>query len=272
MSRIGIVGGMGPAATVDFMGKLVALTPATCDQEHLPVVVANLPHIPDRSRAILGEGDDPLPWMLKSIELLNDAGVGLVVVPCNTSHHWFDDMARASRAPMLHIARACVAALPPGEVTRVMLLATRGAIRSGFYQRELAERGLTCLAPDPAGAQASVDACIRAVKAGDVALGGTHLAAALADAQARGAQAVIMGCTEIPVAAAQIKDPGLLLVDSSLELARQAVRHALFLGWNRAPWVDRSDPVRDAVAPAAPAANLHAAAAPPHALVAPTQS
>jgi aspartate racemase len=247
---IGVLGGMGPAATVDFMGKLVGLTPAGCDQEHLPVLVANMPHVPDRSRAILGDGADPLPFMLRGIGLLNDAQVGVVVVPCNTSHHWYDAMSRACRAPILHIARACVAALPAGEVTKVMLLATRGAIQSGFYQRELAARGLNCMAPEPGAAQDGVDACIRAVKGGDVAAGSQHLALALAAARASGAQAVIMGCTEIPVAAALLQGQGLLLVDSSLELARQAVKHALYLGWNHAPWVDRAGRLAPAAAPA----------------------
>ncbi len=247
MTMIGVLGGMGPAATVDFMAKLVGLTPAGCDQEHLPVLVANLPHVPDRSRSILGNGADPLPHMLRGIQLLNEAEVGLVVVPCNTSHHWFDAMARACRAPMLHIARACVAALPAGAGLRVSLFATRGAIQSGFYQRELAARDLVCMAPDPEGAQAQVDACIQAVKAGDLDRGAACLAASLADASAQGAQAVIMGCTEIPVAAARLDAQGLQLVDSSLELARQAVNHALFLGWNRPPWVERPEP--RAVAP-----------------------
>ena len=240
MSIIGVLGGMGPAATADFMAKLVALTPAACDQEHLPVLVASLPHIPDRSKAILGDGPDPLPYLMSGIAVLNTAKVGLVVVPCNTSHHWFDAMAKACRAPMLHIARACVAALPASPTMRVSLFATRGAIHSGFYQRELAQRGLHCVVPDADGAQHDVDACIRAVKGGDLALGSACLAAALADAKSHGSQAVIMGCTEIPVAAAQLEDQGLLLVDSSLELARQAVKHALHLGWNRPPWADRS--------------------------------
>ena len=239
MSRIGVLGGMGPAATVDFMAKLVALTPATCDQDHLPVVVANLPHVPDRSRAILGDGPDPWPHMAAGVTVLNEAAVGLVVVPCNTSHHWFDAMARASRAPMLHIARACISALPADLLVRVSLFATRGAIASGFYQRALDQRGGVCMVPAPDGAQQAVDACIRAVKGGDLAGGSAHLASALADARRHGAQAVIMGCTEIPLAAAALQGHGLLLVDSTLELARQAVRHGLLLGWNRPPWAER---------------------------------
>jgi aspartate racemase len=252
MSRIGVLGGMGPAATVDFMAKLVALTPATCDQDHLPVVVANLPHVPDRSRAILGDGPDPWPHLAAGISVLNAADVGLVVVPCNTSHHWFEAMARASRAPMLHIARACTAALPADLLVRVSLFATRGAIASGFYQRELALRGGLCIVPAPDGAQQAVDACIRAVKGGDLAGGRAHLASALADAHRHGTQAVIMGCTELPLAAAALQGHGLLLIESTLELARQTVRHGLLLGWNRPPWAQRSGlPPRAATHPPA---------------------
>ena len=81
MAKIGVLGGMGPAASADFLTKLVHLTPATCDQEHLPVVVANLPHVPDRSRAILGQGASPLPAMCASIDLLVQAGCGVIAVP-----------------------------------------------------------------------------------------------------------------------------------------------------------------------------------------------
>jgi aspartate racemase len=233
MTMIGILGGMGPAATVDFMGKLVGLTPAQCDQDHVPMIIANLPQIPDRSRHILGNGPDPLPALLAGIALLDSAGVGLIVVPCNTSHHWYGQMAQHSKAPMLHIAQACVDALSPDSAARVSIFATRGAISSGFYQRELASRGIAHVVPDADGAQHDVDACIRAIKGGDMVHGGERLALALADAVRHGVQAVIMGCTELPVAAHQIRTPGLLLIDSSLELARQALAYAEVRGWNR---------------------------------------
>ena len=254
---IGVLGGMGPAATVDFLAKLVALTPATRDQEHLPVLVVNQPHIPDRSANILGDGPDPLPYLLAGIEQLNQAAVGLVVVTCNTAHHWYDAMAKRSRAPMLHIARACVGALADGTSTRVAIFATRGCIQSQVYQRVLTARGIDHLVPAAAGAQHDVDACIRAVKAGDLAAGARSLAAALDDARRQGAQAVILGCTELPVAAQQLGPQPLQLIDSTLELARQTVKHALYLGWNRAPWIAAQPAAATAVAPAADA-SAHA--------------
>lgn len=239
MSRIGVFGGMGPQATVDFMDKLVRLTPATRDQEHLPVVVASLPHIHDRSRAILGTGRDPLPMLLSGIDFLNTCGVGVIAIPCNSSHHWYEQMQARSSVPILHIARACVAAMAP-PAAAVAVLATRGALASGFYQQALADRGIDYLVLDADTAQVEVDHCIREIKAGNMQAGGAHLARALIDARARGASDVIMGCTEIPIAAQYMGgaagDAPLTLVDSSLELARASVNYALERGWNRAGW------------------------------------
>lgn len=235
MSLIGVFGGMGPSATVDFMDKLVQLTPAKRDQEHLPAVVANFPHIPDRSRAILGQGPDPLPHLLKGIAFLNEAGVGVIAIPCNSSHHWYEQMSRASAAPILHIARSCIAALD-GGAERVVIFATQGTLVSGFYQRELRALGIDFLVPDAQAVQTPVDDCIREVKAGNASAGGACLDRAFRHAREQGATAVIMGCTEIPIAARHADSHGLRLVDSSLELARTTVSYAMERGWNRPAW------------------------------------
>lgn len=243
MSRIGVLGGMGPSATVDFMDKIIQLTPATRDQEHLPVIVANLPHVPDRSSAILGTGPDPLDALLAGIDVLNDANVGVIAIPCNSSHHWYAQIAAHSRAPVIHIAQSCVAAIATASEdrpVRVAVLATRGALASGFYQHALRERGIDFLVPDAATGQDHVDACIRAVKGGDVPAGAAAFGRALEALAATGATAVIMGCTELPIAAQAAhaaEHTPLALVDSSLELARATVAFALDKGWNKPTWV-----------------------------------
>lgn len=235
MSRIGVFGGMGPAATVDFMDKLVQLTPARRDQDHLPVVVASLPHVHDRSRAILGVGPDPLPQLLEGIDFLNRAGVGLIAIPCNSSHHWYPEMSARSSVPILHIAQTCVAAIRREAAAKVAVFATQGALASSFYQRALDERGIAYGVPDKA-AQAHVSDCIRLIKAGELKEGGAALGRALADAKGHGATAVIMGCTEIPIAVRYTDALGMHMVDSSLELARAAVDYALARGWHRPGW------------------------------------
>ncbi|MDR5758687.1 amino acid racemase [Caballeronia sp. LZ035] len=231
MALIGILGGMGPLATVDFMDKVVRLTQASRDQDHLPMIVANLPHIDDRSSAIIDHGADPLPALLDGIDLLNRNHVGLIAIPCNSAHHWYEPMRARSAAPVLHIAQTCVAAVPR-TARRVALLATGGALVSGFYQQALTELDIEPVVPD-AAMQPLVRDCIREVKAGDLDAAAAHLEAALAMLAEQGIGTALMACTEIPLAARRIGKPPVTLIDSTLELARATVRYACERGWNR---------------------------------------
>jgi aspartate racemase len=235
MALIGVLGGMGPLATVDFMDKMVRLSSASCDQQHLPVLIASLPHIPDRSEAILEGGADPLPGLIEGIDMLNRNGVGVIAVPCNSAHHWYAQMQAHSAAPILNIAEACVDAVPK-TARRVAVLATAGALASGFYQTKLAARDIEPVTLDPT-VQSLVTACIRAVKAGDLEEAAAQLSAALSVLATQGVGVAVMGCTEIPVAARHLPASSTLsvtLIDSSLELARATVAFGEARGWNLA--------------------------------------
>jgi aspartate racemase len=229
---LGVLGGLGPAATVDFLDKLVRLTPARRDQEHIPVVLYCQPRTPDRSAAILNGGPSPLPWLVEGVARLAQAGARVLAIPCNSSHHWFQDLQAAAPVPILHIADAALAALaagdgPPGPVA---VLATRGTLASGFYQRRLAAAGHPWLEPgEPV--QAAVDDAIRAVKAGELDPAARNLAGAWRDLAGQGAGMAILACTELPVAAGLLPPPPFPLVDASLELARACVDHVLAAPW-----------------------------------------
>lgn len=231
MRCIGILGGMGPAATIDFMTKLMALTPAFRDQDHLPVILASLPQIPDRSAAILGLGEDPLPILKHGVKLLNRVDIGLIVIPCATSHHWYQELSAISQAPIMHIANATLDKVPRDG--RTLILATRGTLASGFFQRTLNEHEIDFEIPAPDLDQSAIDECIRLTKAGRYESAGRSLDPVLKQAIARGITSVIMGCTEIPLAAAHVMARDLNLIDCTLELARHTVDHALQRGWNR---------------------------------------
>ncbi|WP_118179523.1 aspartate/glutamate racemase family protein [Paraburkholderia phosphatilytica] len=231
MTMIGVLGGMGPLATVDFMGKVIQLTDAECDQQHLPMIVANLPQIPDRSHAILTGDESPLAHLLDGIDLLNRNAVGLIAIPCNSSHHWYAQMQARSPAPLLHIAETCVAAVPSG-VRRVAVLATRGSLASRFYQHTLASRDIEPVEPDDA-MQQRIDHCIADVKAGRLREASVALTAILAALADDGVRAAILGCTELPVAAQHAVPTSMTLIDSTLELARATVTYATERGWNR---------------------------------------
>lgn len=223
---VGILGGMGPAATADFFAKLVAATPARTDQDHLQVLLWSDPLVPDRSAALLGRGPDPTARLLRGVRLLTAGGARLIVVPCNTAHAFLDPagpigaVVRQAGCEIVHMidetARE-VAEISPA-IRRVGLLATTGTVRTGLYQAGLAAWDIETIAPADVE-QDRVAAAIRRVKAGVPAgaAAADVFAAAGERLVARGARALIAGCTEIPLvyggarAAVPVIDPGEVL-------------------------------------------------------------
>lgn len=197
---LGVLGGMGPLATLDFQHKLLEATPAESDQQQLPSVVWNVPQVADRQKALAGLGPSPLPQLLHGIEKLNQAGASHIVIACNTAHHWYDALSRASAAPLLHIVDATLESLVAQKPQRVGIIATKGTLEAGWFQRGLAAQGIEALEPTPEElAEWFVPGCY-AVKRGQLREGGERLNR-LADALlARGAEQLILACTEVPVA------------------------------------------------------------------------
>jgi aspartate racemase len=172
--------------------------------------------------------------MCASIDLLVNAGCGVIAVPCNTSHHWHSDFVKYSPVTVLHIAEACVLAVGPAQKTAI--LGTRGCLQSGFYQRIISENGGFCHVPDTQTLQPMVDATIAAVKGGDLAGGARYLKQVLHTLSDNGVKAAVLACTELPLAALgcdPVVHAGMTLVDSTLELARASVRYGLDRGWNK---------------------------------------
>lgn len=227
---LGILGGMGPAATADFFTKLVALTPARCDQEHIPLVMSCIPQTPDRSAAIQGKGESPLPTLLASLKRLVNADAKAVVITCNTSHHWYNELQASTEVPILHIADAAIKALPPTQGP-VVVMGTRGMLASGFYQRKLTAIGRRWVLPAEGWEQEAVDTVIASMKRAKPEQAREALASLWSAFSIAGIDAAIMACTEIPLAAALLAAPGFTTIDTSLELARAAVTHAQSQGW-----------------------------------------
>lgn len=221
---LGVLGGMGPAATADFLSKFVALTPAHRDQEHLPVLATIAPQIPDRSSAILGEGPSPMPALVRELDRLIAGGASAIAIPCNACHHWYEELQAVCPVPILHMATATVTTLARDRGP-VWILATRGTLHSGFYQRQLQAAGHVWRMPDEAEQQ-QVDRVIALVKAGTVLEAGRVLEA-LWHSWTDQAGQLILACTEIPIAAAVLPPAPFSLVDSTQELARYCVTHYL---------------------------------------------
>ena len=128
---IGILGGMGPAATADLFTKIVSLTKADRDNEHIRIYVDNNTEIPDRTQAILFGGENPLPYMLESAKKLEEMGADCIVMPCNTAHYYYDQLTASVSVPFLNLIEEAAKALPEGS--HPGLLATSATAKTGIY-------------------------------------------------------------------------------------------------------------------------------------------
>lgn len=224
-ARIGVLGGMGPLATADFLTKLVLATPAESDQDHVPVVVANLPNIPDRQRAVRGEGPSPVPAMLASRDLLVSAGATCLAMPCNSAHVWFEELTQGLEVEFLHIVEAAQQAL--GGARTVGVVAAPATLRTRLYPGRLEANGVACLEPTPAEAKA-LAACIGRVKAGDMVGAVDDLRRPVEAQLDRGAEGVILACTELPLLLPHLPpDVASRCIDATDALAQACVRWTL---------------------------------------------
>lgn len=226
MDVVGILGGMGPLATIDFMRKVLDATPAARDQDHVPMIVCSLPQIPDRTAAFRGQGGSPLEAIVACGRRLEQAGADLIVMPCNTAHLWFDDVQAQLQLPMLHLVDAALREVLDltGPEARIGLLATDATIASGLYiNRRLAGMPpVQWLLPTAGEMLELVMPGIEAVKAGQLDAGRARLTEAACALRQRGADALVLGCTEIPLVL-DAAACGLPVVDATAALARLVV-------------------------------------------------
>jgi aspartate racemase len=225
---VGVLGGMGPLATADFYTKLVRLTPARTDQDHLHVIIDSNPKIPDRTAGLQGRGPDPTPHLVATARALQRAGAEVIAIPCNSAHVYLARVRRSVRIPVLDIMEevaSAAAALTP-RPRAVGLLATPGTIRARLYHRALASRGIDVVDPT-ALEEGGLHLAIKAVKAGDL---GPAVRKRVRDAATallrRGAKAIVLGCTELPLVMGR-RDVPVPVLDGTELLAAAAVREAL---------------------------------------------
>ena len=199
---VGVLGGMGPEATVDFMAKVIAATPADKDQDHVRMLVDHNPKVPNRQAALLAGGEDPGLALALMAQRLQEAGADFLVVPCNTAYVFADAITTATTVPLISIIDVTVEAIAvqcPG-IAKVGILATDGCLRAGVYQEALQARGYAPVVPtdkEVGELMRLVNGIKGGVQEDATAAGLQQLAEALQD---RGAEAIIAGCTEIPLA------------------------------------------------------------------------
>lgn len=222
---IGILGGMGPLATADLFQKIVLLTKADTDREHIRVYIDSNANIPDRTAAILSGGEDPVPEMASALRHLEACGADCIIMPCNTAHYFLPRLQAMTEIPFLSIltaaAEACKAQFPGKTVG---ILATRGTLAANLYQEALAQAGVPYLVPDAPAQDTLMRVIYDGVKAGK---GPDSYRAdfltVLEQMSAGGAEVFLLGCTELPLAAEAL-NIALPTVDPTAELAKAAIR------------------------------------------------
>ena len=223
----GVLGGMGPEATVDFMGKVIAMTEAGRDQDHVRMLIDHNPQVPNRQDAILRGGEDPGPVLAAMAAGLEAGGADFLVIPSNTAYVYQDAILAATHIPLISIIGVSIAAATERapRATRIGVLATDGCLQSGIYQAGLEEAGLEAELPTEKELR-KLMMLIEAIKGGKHTdnLAGDMVALAEALA-ARGAGAIIAGCTEIPLVLDE-DAIGVPLVSSTDALAEITVKLA----------------------------------------------
>jgi aspartate racemase len=236
--KIGMIGGLGPAATVDLYDKVTRATPAKTDQEHIKVVIEQNPQIADRTAALLEGGPDPTLALYACAKRLEEDECDAIIVPCNTAHAFLPYLERHIRIPFVNMQQAALEEIQAklGSKARIGLLATTGTVRTGIYSKKAEAMGLPMFVPDDEH-QKRVMAAIygpRGAKAGftdgvcrdDLMSGAEYLV------KTYGCNCLILGCTELPLIldesdAFPVAGQNVTVVDPTSALARKIVRMAL---------------------------------------------
>ena len=194
---LGVIGGLGPIATAHFMELIIRMTEAATDQEHLDMIIYNRPSIPDRTGYILDQTKpNPLPEMIRVGNALTRQGAGLIAIPCMTAHYFHRELTRYIEAPIVHAIHETAAHLKKHGITKVGILATDGTIRSRLFQRELENHGMEVLIPSPQGQKCVMSVIYDDIKANRPA-DMEKFRFASDELRTQGAQAIILGCTEL---------------------------------------------------------------------------
>lgn len=220
--RLGVIGGLGPMATAYYLELMIRMTDAGRDQEHPEIIVLNIPTIPDRTAYILGRSDEsPLEPMVELGKQLKSLGATVLATPCITAHYFHEMLQDGIGLPLIHGIRCTAQTLFDAGVRKVGLMATDGTVQSGIFQRQVEELGMELVLPGEEGQRSVMALIYDQVKAGlepDLTL----FAAVRDELRTKGAQAVVLGCTELSLLK-KGKDLGDGILDALEVLAKESV-------------------------------------------------
>lgn len=224
---VGILGGMGPEATIDLFQKITNATPAKRDQEHIRVIIDSNPKTPSRQQAILENGPSPLPMLIKTARNLERAGAEFLIIACYLTHYFIDEIRKSVGIPVIDMIVEAVKYLKnkyPGAKT-VGLLASTGAVKTKLFHQKLEPFHLSVLVPDEATQQSVMEAMYD-IKAGKKGAEIKEKVLSIVEKLRKmGADVILIGCTELPL----VLDEGpftLPIIDPASVTASVAVKIA----------------------------------------------
>ncbi len=221
---IGIIGGMGPLATVKLFEKIVLNTRADSDQDHPRTIIDSNTKIPDRTKNIVSDGESPTVELIESARCLERAGADFLTMPCNTAHYFMDEVLKEVEIPFIDMIKETVKTVKKDfGGSKVGLLSTDGTISSGVYSKELEKEGIEYILPSSESQKAIME-LIYNIKKGQYNNDLTKFFAVIDELHTQGVQTIILGCTELSVAADMYKLPDSVnYVDALVVLAREAI-------------------------------------------------
>jgi len=227
MRKIGIIGGMGPEATLDFYGKIIQSSFACHDQDHIPVTIEVCPQIPDRTGYILGKGENPFPLLLKACENLIKVGASSICMPCNTAHYFIEQLNKEINVPFINMIECVRKEIQDNypKASRIGLLATSGTVSSGVYAKVLQQNNLSAVEVSD-DFQARMMDIIYEVKSGRQNEVIDNFQACIDEIEDLGADVIIAGCTELPLLVPSIISK-VAIIDPTQCLAENVVKFSL---------------------------------------------
>lgn len=228
MKTIGIIGGMGPLATIDLYEKITFNTKAEKDQDHIHIIIDSYPQIEDRTAYILYGGKNPKDKLIESAKRLENAGADALIMPCNTAHFFAKDIEKEVSIPLIHIVKSTAEAIKNKypKANKIGLIATTGTLKSGVYANILKDYGYHIIELDERLENDIMDCIYKGVKAGKTEEYVPLFQKCVDKIKDMGADVLIAGCTEIPILVPHIKSK-IPVVDATLELALAAIAFSL---------------------------------------------
>lgn len=193
---IGILGGMGPLATVYLFRKIVELTPAKKDQDHLRIIIDNNPKIPDRTKSILNNDRTILFHLIETAKNLEKTGADIILIPCNTSHFYLEEIQKNIKVQIFNMIHNTIESVN-NESTNIGLLATDGTLKQGLYQRYAKDKRINWIIPDKTGQKKTMDLIYRIKKGQKQQNLKLKFEKLLHSLKKKGAEYIILGCTEL---------------------------------------------------------------------------